>query len=272
MIVICALILVLAGMTHGQASNPDFKNVGYHRPINPFDQWQSDWYECTRYAWGRAYERTGLKLAFSRNTDRHGGKWMDLVTNALKGQEPRNLAIAVFSYGTYGHVAFVEQVDNLYVHISEANWTNKGRYDGVKKLTRDSIKKRGNYTLIGYIYLGGTVPPPPVVTPSVALIYESHPDNTRVAPGQSIITSWRFRANSAVYVWRAVRISGNLSPNAVVYIGQNYQAGQNFDFKLAMKIPTYSCTVKEVWQFQGRDGKPILVGKSQTFWRQLIVR
>lgn len=268
-ILIFCIFLTVA--TQGQSiTNPDFNHPGYKRPLNPFDQFETFWYECTRYVFGRAHEKTGIVLKFSENSNRHGGRWLTLVKDFPQGQEPCALSIAVFSGATYGHVAFVEYVDSSYIHISEANVVNKGKYDGVKKFTRDSIKKRGSLTLLGYIYLTAATPVQPVA-PSFSFVSETHPDNTKIKAGQSVITGWKFKADAPVYVWRAVKVSGNLSPNSVVYLGANYNAGNTFDFRLSMKIPRQYGIIKETWQLQDRNGKVIPIGKSPTFWRQVNV-
>ncbi|HHA19519.1 MAG TPA: CHAP domain-containing protein, partial [Methylophaga sp.] len=133
----------------------DLNSPSYFAPLNPFDQWEDSWYECTRYAFGRTHEKTGTVLTFSQNTGRNGGRWYDLVNNPdlEKGSEPRSNSLAVWEYGEYGHVAFVEEVDGDKVIISEANWASPtdGKYNGFKEFTKDSIKQRGNYQLIGYI-------------------------------------------------------------------------------------------------------------------------
>jgi hypothetical protein len=141
----------------------DLKSQGYLSPLNPFIRSDKgdDWYECTRYAFGRTHEKTGITLTFSQNHGRHGGTWYDLVNNPelKRGAEPQSNSLAIWEYGTYGHVAFVEEVNNGTITISESNWANPtdGKYNGTREFTKESIKKRGNYVLVGYIYLGSSV-------------------------------------------------------------------------------------------------------------------
>ena len=142
----------------------DLNNPSYFPPINPFVQSGDTWYECTRYAFGRTHEKTGIELTFSQNTGRHGGRWYDLVNNPdlEKGSEPRSNSLVMWESGEYGHVAFVEKVDGDTITISEANWASPtdGKYNGLRDFTTESIKQRGDYAIIGYIYLdsGSTIP------------------------------------------------------------------------------------------------------------------
>ncbi len=139
----------------------DFNNQCYKRPNNPFDQNRSDWYECTRYAYGRSCEVMDQNLTFTQNSGRHGGKWYDLISKTYqRGEIPRSNSLAVWRAddNDYGHVAYVEKVENDTITISEANWASPldGKYKGQKEFTGESIKTRGsksNYHLVGYIYL-----------------------------------------------------------------------------------------------------------------------
>jgi surface antigen len=115
----------------------------------------SKWYECTRYAFGRAYEKTNTKLTFSKSWGRHGGAWYDLVKNLKRGSVPKSNSLVVWQNGKYGHVAYVESVDGNNITITESNWANptNGKFNGSKVFTIDKIKNRGTYKLKGYIYL-----------------------------------------------------------------------------------------------------------------------
>ncbi len=142
------------------STSADFTNACYDSPKNPFDQWANDWYECTRYAFGRACETTGEELTYTQDADRHGGKWYDIINAEYqRGSEPKANSLAVWSYGDYGHVAYVEGVDGDNVTISEANWdanTDEAKYGGQKTLTKTQMLTRGSssqYQLVGYVYL-----------------------------------------------------------------------------------------------------------------------
>lgn len=73
--------------------------------------------QCVWYAWGRVYEKLGIKLPAMGN----GKDWDD---NAIKygysvGTEPKANSVAVWNYEKYGHVAFVEAVNGDNIVISE---------------------------------------------------------------------------------------------------------------------------------------------------------
>lgn len=129
----------------------------YQAPTNRFDQ--NDGMQCTRYAWGRACEKTGIQIKFS-DEDRgglDGGNWYSRSTGLILGSSPRPNSIAVWSdrNGGPGHVAFVEEVDKGDITISEANFSSypNARYDNLRTLAAAAISPRGNLTLLGYIYL-----------------------------------------------------------------------------------------------------------------------
>ncbi|HEW97329.1 MAG: hypothetical protein DRR16_06330 [Candidatus Parabeggiatoa sp. nov. 3] len=145
-----------AGGTITQQSSNVPVNLGinsYKRPFNPFDQWETDWYECTRYAFGRAHEKTGQVLTFSQNYGRHGGKWYDLVNDLPRGSEPRSNSLVMWSKPPHGHVAFVEKVDGENITITEANWSPAGKVNEPRTFTNETIQNRDGYSLVGYIYL-----------------------------------------------------------------------------------------------------------------------
>lgn len=152
-------------------ASPDFNNIGYESPLNPFDQYGDNWYECTRYAFGRTYEKTGNVLAFTVSRDRHGGRWYDIVKDLPRGATPKSNSIAVWDYGLYGHVAYVETVSNDNVTFSEANFSSptNGLFNGFKTLTSGQMTKRGSYVLRGYIYLGSNDTPSDTSKPDLVI-------------------------------------------------------------------------------------------------------
>jgi len=153
--IILGINLIFTTSLWATPTYPNFDNKGYDAPLNPFDQWEDHWYECTRYAFGRTYEKTGILLEFSQPYDRHGGRWYDLVTNLYRGSKPQPNSLAVWDYGEYGHVSFVEEVNGDNITISEANWANplNGLFNEFTTLTTSQMANRGGYTLVGYIYL-----------------------------------------------------------------------------------------------------------------------
>ena len=167
----------------------DFENSCYDSPVNPFDQYADDWYECTRYAYGRSCETTGVKLTYTVVTDRHGGTWYDIVDPSYeRGSEPTANSLAVWSDGNYGHVAFVESVDGDNVTISESNWAypTDGKYNGQKTLTKTQMQARGStaqYQLVGYVYLTKY---PTISLTDVTPIYQSEEAHFEATVAESL--------------------------------------------------------------------------------------
>ena len=119
---------------------------------NPFKNY---WGQCTWYAWGRALEKTGTALPCRGNAK----TWISAATSTT----PRANSVAVWTDGTYGHVAFVEAVENGLLYITEANRGNAGTYsEGIIRLsdgyyTPSFEGKTGAYYCglpNGYIYCG----------------------------------------------------------------------------------------------------------------------
>jgi len=150
----------------GESLSPNMNNKGYKKLLNPFSLEQ-----CTAFVWGRAYEKKGIKTKFSVTSRRHAKNWLKYVIGLKQGNIIRANSIVVWggdfhkkADGTYknayGHVAFIEKIENNYVYFNEANFktfTTGGGYDGyVKKMTLDKFKKYRSYAgdILGYIYLG----------------------------------------------------------------------------------------------------------------------
>lgn len=110
--------------------------------------------QCTWYCWGRAYEKTGIRL----NTVNNANTWLSrLNTSGARAvwdsNAPRKDSIAVNANGTWGHVMYIEDVVGDTVYYTEANVPMNhvvDSTDGVlKKTTRSGIAQKCN----GYIYL-----------------------------------------------------------------------------------------------------------------------
>lgn len=118
--------------------------------------------QCTSYAWGRAYEVTGHRLA--ANINRNAGYWAaDAKAAGYRvDMEPSANSIAVWQRKGYrrgvGHVAYVEGVAGDKVLISEANWVQRGgkhvRKNGftLRYSTASSMERRG-FVFVGFIHL-----------------------------------------------------------------------------------------------------------------------
>jgi len=124
--------------------------------------------QCTSYAWGRAYGKMGVSIQFTQNSGRHGKNWYQLVKSLPRGRQVQDNSIAVFagdSSNSFGHVAYVESVNNGKVYFTEANVStyskNNGNYGGgkdggeEKNKTIQGFENRGKGIgkIVGYIYL-----------------------------------------------------------------------------------------------------------------------
>lgn len=102
--------------------------------------------QCTWHAYGRAYEVTGKQMTFSAASGLNGGTWYDKVTNCTKKADPVSNSVAVWNFGEYGHVAYVEQVKDGKVKFTEANVPRNDALDNadgiVKELSIASFKAK----------------------------------------------------------------------------------------------------------------------------------
>lgn len=140
---------------------PNLYSNSYNKSKNPFAQ-SNLFGQCTWYAWGRANEITGKNLPCRGDAK----TWYSVASSNgySVGSTPRKNSIAVWSKGTYGHVAYVEKVEGNSVTITESNWdrtTYSYQYDiesgiyyysGYKTLSTSQMNSRFG-TLLGYIYL-----------------------------------------------------------------------------------------------------------------------
>ena len=82
---------------------------------NPYPDWQTNSNgdrvrPCTWYCWQQAYERLGIEL-YGRLGN--GGQWLNnaIIQGYPTGNEAQPDSIAVYSGGTWGHVAYVTAVN-----------------------------------------------------------------------------------------------------------------------------------------------------------------
>lgn len=74
---------------------------------------------CTWYVFGRYQEVFGVRLPFEKR-QLHAGNW------AVDSQTPQIGSIVVFTDSQYGHVAFVEDIVNGKVILSESSYSTRG--------------------------------------------------------------------------------------------------------------------------------------------------
>jgi surface antigen len=129
---------------------------------NPF--WYADGGsggQCTAFCWGRAKEKKGISLP-------HWGDaqtwWSQAQGLYLTGSVAEPNSIAVWSYASHGHVAFIEDVDGNQVTFNEANTGHNSNYNwgcgyvGIQTRSKSDMDDRnlgslGDTKLLGYIYL-----------------------------------------------------------------------------------------------------------------------
>lgn len=132
--------------------------------INPYPEWQKingiTTRRCTWYAWKQAYERTGVELPGLGN----GGEWYDNAANA--GYKVGSIAmpnsIAVWQDQGFGHVGYVDWVNESQMHILEGGRTDLPATGGIGDITLPSAvgtyRNNGTQKLIGFIYLDAIAP------------------------------------------------------------------------------------------------------------------
>jgi len=137
--------------------------------------------QCTAFAWGRAYEKTGIKIEISGIGKYPSAKYWYLNKPAESlslemSKTARSNSIAVWEGdegNPYGHVAFVERVEGNTIYYNEANVSNftmtGGGYHGKEEnmpITQFESRGAGVGSLLGYIHLNNkqsaaiTKPPP----------------------------------------------------------------------------------------------------------------
>lgn len=105
--------------------------------------------DCTGYAWGRSYETMGRnpKLPVSG-----AGKWYD-ETDLPKGQTPKKGAIISYRNDSWGHVVFVEDIDEgKSITISQSDLYGNDPYGYTTRQLDWNATFGGGLILNGFIY------------------------------------------------------------------------------------------------------------------------
>ncbi len=134
------LILLLIPIPLFAASNPYPRTQEFNGYIST---------PCTTVVWQEVYNRLGIALP---------GGWGDAVNwlrNASNdgykiGSEAKANSIAVYSGNSYGHVAYVTQVYDEYMHIVENNATKEGKHEADVNKT---VGYGDGIYLTGFIYV-----------------------------------------------------------------------------------------------------------------------
>lgn len=154
-----------AGNTGEINTLADF-NSTYYGEINPLSN-AGYTGQCTWYAWGRANEVNNGNCTNLPVSDAQAWFHQATALGFNIGAEPSVNSIVVYSYGSYGHVAFVEAYDEYSITISEGNIGTPidcvnymcsvdyaKNYTNVWRGTMEQfdVRLRG-YKILGYIYL-----------------------------------------------------------------------------------------------------------------------
>ena len=173
-------------------------NSEYYTSWNPFHTSGYGLPNCTCFAWGRAYEVTGVRPNLS--TGNANTFWNYNINHGYYpyGTEPMPGAIACWNGGDGGHVAYVEAVSGDTVYISQSGWG--WRYSRPGVLWENTSVNKYNMESVqtgfqGYIYIGGT----PEFGP---------PDINADVVGTSAQLSWNDTFANSYYVY-AVNLDTN---------------------------------------------------------------
>lgn len=163
----------LASSAYQSNTNPFYASGYGGRASDGYDG------ECTWYAWGRAYEKTGVALPCR-------GYANDWTLEAAKagystGTEAQANSIMVEHYSGTGHVFFVEKVENGYAYVSEGNWNGYYHEDSINLSThRRTAWPTNPMGTIDYIYLNSHDPE----------IYFDITTTTSISMDNATISTW----------------------------------------------------------------------------------
>lgn len=184
---ITSFLIVCFFNTSSVSAAIDFDSPCYSTPENQYYYQHGG--QCTAFAWGRTCEKTGIKLVFKNDKPPsnppypHAKYWylegpIDSL-NLQLGSDIRPNSIAIWEENkevSYGHVAYVERVEDGIVYFNEANWDTYcgatcnwwgGGYDGhdgyEKSSPVDDFEHRDakdgiRYDILGYLYLTPPLP------------------------------------------------------------------------------------------------------------------
>lgn len=121
LIIILLLIIVILPSKVLAISNPYSKYETISRTKDKM-------INCTWYAWQQAYEKKGVALPSFGNAK----NWYKKASSAgyKVGSTPKVNSIAVYTYETYGHVAYVVSLDGEYMTVNEGGvYTYEQKFD-----------------------------------------------------------------------------------------------------------------------------------------------
>ena len=107
--------------------------------------------QCTWYAWGRMYEKTGFALPSRMG---NAGQWFDNISSDYKSNEIKpNSIMVIGAPHTLGHVIFIEEIQGSYAYITEGNANGSGTISGYKEsvVNLDNLRIGSSYQNSGKI-------------------------------------------------------------------------------------------------------------------------
>ncbi|MDP4119799.1 MAG: CHAP domain-containing protein [Bacillota bacterium] len=137
-------------------SCPSRKNKYYFSDMNYLYRCGFGMPNCTCYAFGRAYEITGIEPEFSINDAATWWKYNQKFNCYPYGNKPRLGAIAVWRYdgNNNGHVAVVEKISKTTVTFSASGYPSQMFF--VKTVNiNDSHMGYPSWEFLGFIYVAG---------------------------------------------------------------------------------------------------------------------
>lgn len=177
-------------------------------PNNPYKRRPSTYFvmpNCVGYAYGRYLEYWGLTKANLPTCDAKNWYSQGKANGFKCSKTPTVGAVAVFSGGTYGHVAFVEQVkSNGDILISESNWSHA--YFANKTITKSS----GYMYCNGYYLVGFVANPNASAAPSQTTTTTTTSNSTSTSIGGNDMTRGYFKQgdkNEGVYALKQMLLA-----------------------------------------------------------------
>lgn len=85
--------------------------------------------QCTWYAWGRFKEVHNKKIRFKGKLGLDAKLWSELIVNCRVDDKLEERSIGISTLGEYGHLIFIEHIDDGIVYYTEANGDGNGLYD-----------------------------------------------------------------------------------------------------------------------------------------------
>lgn len=215
-------------MAYLASSYPNSGSIAYNSdPPNKLQAFEGN---CTWYAFGRANEKLGIVL--SNQFIGHAATWWN-ETDYPKGSTPAANSLAIWGGGTYGHVAFVEEVNGDNVVFTDANYVTTtypkgdGQIHGPDALTAAKMSAKAPGDFKGYVYLGGVTGKPslqtqpahtaPTVVPRVLPVLLVHGYD---ASGSDWIPKWISKDTTKVHTgsgWVVYKEESGIFDSAPVY-------------------------------------------------------